>query len=123
MPIVRNYPFHSRFRFVEDDGSLSANAVRILRQNVPNHADRVIPVGTIDGMNKVFTLKDGGGNPISPFPVESFKLWKRAAAAPSWTLMAETTGYSLAGATITYVTAPNVGDLHECDFRFLSPPE
>src|SRR5262252_5903050 len=113
MSFTKRPPYPARISVLDGNGRISKEWDQYFRQ-LPNFSDAVVPAGTIDGANKIFTL------PESPNPPESFRLRKRASAATSWTVMALTTDYTLSGKTLTYVTAPAVGDVHECDYRTLT---
>jgi hypothetical protein len=72
------------------------------------YVDAETPSGTIDGVNKVFTLSQ------TPFPAGSLQLSRNG--------ILQTAGgvdYTLAGATITYTAAPLVGDAHWAWYRVL----
>lgn len=102
--------FPERAPVLEQDGTISRAWNQYFRE-LPNFSDGVVPTGTIDGANKIFTLSE------APNPTESLKVWTRTAAATSWTLNALTTGYTLSGKTVTFVTAPAAGSLIQCDYR------
>jgi hypothetical protein len=60
-----------------------------------------IPNGTQDGVNKVFTLTNGGVNlPSNPTQAT---VWRNFPLVPP-------VGFTLSGITVTYTTAPLVGD-------------
>lgn len=71
-----------------------------------NFADLITPAGGIDGANRIFTL------PQAPAPAASLQLFRNG-------LLQQPGGfdYTLASATITYVTAPSVGDTHVTWYR------
>lgn len=71
-------------------------------------ADDIVPIGTIDGTNAVFTL------PQAPSPPASLNLFLNTGR------LAAGIGYTLNGATITYDPSqiPQVGDSHVANYRF-----
>ena len=64
------------------------------------------PAGAIDGLNTVFTLAN------VPVPLTSLELFLNRV------LMMDITDYSIVGNTITYVAAPQVGDVHVAYYFF-----
>ena len=60
-----------------------------------------VPQGTINGVNRTFTLTNGG-TPLSTAPTQS-EVWNNYPLVPS-------VGYTLTGVTIVYTTAPVTGD-------------
>ena len=60
-----------------------------------------IPAGTVDGVNRVFTLTNGG-TPISITP-QSVMVWRNFP-------LVNTVGYTLAGVVVTYSVAPTGSD-------------
>ena len=71
-------------------------------------ADDIVPSGTMDGVNLVFTL------PQAPNPAASLNLFKNG------TRLTEGIGYTLNGVTITYDPAyvPDSSDSHITNYRF-----
>jgi len=74
--------------------------------NVPNFADAVVPAGTINSINRIFTLTS------PPNPTKSLSLFRNG--------FYQTQGidYTLSGSTITYISAPITGDSHVASWRF-----
>lgn len=74
----------------------------------PVFVDVEIPTGTVDGVNRTFTLRD------VPNPASSLNLMRNGI---SYTAGVD---YTLAGNVITYlpgVTAPQLGDVHKASYR------
>jgi hypothetical protein len=69
-------------------------------------ADDIIPTGSIDGLNATFVL------PRAPSPSTSLKL------SLNGVRLRPMIDYSIAGATITYVNPPSLGDNHYADYRY-----
>lgn len=70
-------------------------------------ADNETPSGTVNGSTTAFTLAN------TPSPAASLSCYKNGQL-----LIAGGADYTLATATITYVTAPITGDVHRCNYRF-----
>lgn len=62
-----------------------------------------IPQGTIDGVNRVFTLTNAG-TPLTSAPTQA-EVWKNFPLVPG-----DPNGFTLSGVIITYATAPISGD-------------
>ncbi len=73
---------------------------------VPNFTDNAVPSGTVDGNNAIFTV------PSIPNPAGSLQLFRNGVLQQAGGI-----DYTLASATITYVTAPLLGDTHVCSYR------
>ena len=73
------------------------------------YGDAETPAGTVDGVNKVFTLAH------TPAPALSLQLFLNAGGAGNYIL--QNGLYGLAGNTITYTTAPIVGSTHLAWYR------
>jgi len=71
-----------------------------------NFVDAEVPSGTINSSNTVFTLA------FTPNPAASLQLYRNGILQ-----RAGGVDYTLATATITYVTAPVTGDTHVCSYR------
>ena len=84
--------------------STALNGIRYLI-----YGDAETPAGTVDGINKVFTLAN------SPNPALSLQLFLNSGGAASYIL--QNGLYVLAGNTITYTTAPIVGSTHLAWYR------
>lgn len=69
-----------------------------------NFSDKEIPSGTIDGVNTTFTLAN------IPSPSASLELFLNG--------VNQNGNFSLSSATITYVVAPSVGDVHVSWYRY-----
>lgn len=70
-------------------------------------ADNETPSGTVNGSTTAFTLAH------TPSPAASLTCYKNGQE-----LIAGGADYTLATATITYVTAPITGDVHRCNYRW-----
>ena len=67
--------------------------------------DPYTPGGTVNGTNTDFTLTK------APNPTASLKVWRGGA------LQSLTEDYTLSGKTITFLTAPVVGEILKCEHR------
>jgi hypothetical protein len=74
---------------------------------VPNFTDNVVPTGTINGSNAVFTL------PSTPNPAGSLQLFRNGVLQTA----GMSADYTLSAATITYNAAPITGDTHVASYR------
>ena len=72
---------------------------------VPTFHDAIVPTGTINGTNAVFTVAP------NPSPAASLQLFLDGI------LQRPTIDFTLAGGTITYAVAPTAGSTHVCWYR------
>lgn len=80
-----------------------------LTANVPAYGDGVPLQGTVNGVNKVFTL------PQAPTPATSLKVY---VAAPGQNYQ-RTTAFTLSGVTVTFTLAPANGSSQPiADYRY-----
>lgn len=91
------------------DDSIDVELVAALRgpAGSGNNADCITPVGTVDGANAVFTLTQ------APSPAASLQLFRNGVLQRP-----DGVDYTLASSTITYITAPSVGDTHVAWYRY-----
>ena len=73
---------------------------------VPNYIDEELPTGTVNGVNKVFSTS------IAPSPGSSVYVFLNGQ------LMTPTVDYALSGGTVTFVTAPGIGDVLLISYRY-----
>jgi hypothetical protein len=76
-----------------------------------NFADSETPAGTVDGVNKTFTLAH------APNPPLSLLLFENIGGAGNYVLQVPA-AYTLTGNSIVYAVAPTVGTLHKAWYRY-----
>ena len=92
-----------------DVGLVSSGAMSIIA-GIQNHfIPCEVPTGAINNKNKAFTLAN---TPITAAGLAAIILWKNGV------VMAQGVGigYTVSGNTITYTTAPRLGDTHYCQY-------
>jgi hypothetical protein len=72
----------------------------------PNFSDAEVPSGSVNGINRTFTLSN------APNPALSLALYLNGV------LQQQTTDYALSSSTITTASPPQIGDVLEAFYRF-----
>lgn len=73
---------------------------------LPHYGDNIVPTGTINGTNKIFTVVN------APTPALSLQWFLNGL------LIKQGVDYTVSGSTITYTTAPLTGDTHAAYYRY-----
>ena len=86
------------------------NPINQSAPTVPNFADGVVPTGTINGTNSIFTL------PAIPNPAASLLLQRNGLVL----VQGASGDYTLSGTTVTFNTGatPNTGDSLQASYRY-----
>ena len=96
--MVQGFPVSRSYTKAEADARFGASSATFV--------DGETPSGSVNGSNAVFTLAN------APSPATSLRVYQNG------TVRTLTGDYTLSGSTLTFVTAPETGDIIRVDYRY-----